>query len=307
MTAPRWTIAILRRLAAPHEAEILVGDLEEAHRVRVSRRGPVLAALLTSFEAADIAFMLVRRRFRLPRLTMSWLDLKLAMRMLVRYPVLTVIGTGSLAAAIALGASAFAFITLFLWPRMPLPDGDQIVLVVHRDVASSQDEERVTADYFRLRGSTSTLTDFTAGRGMGRNLSMGDGIVEPISVAEVTASVFPMARVAPIMGRTLTDDDATAAAPPVMVLGERIWRERFAADPGIVGKTLLVSETPTTVVGVMPAEFRFPSIYEVWQPLKIEEAAAKPRVGMGIQIWARLKPNVTYEHADTELAVLSAR
>ena len=151
------------------------------------------------------------------------------------------------------------------------------------------------------------MTDFAAGRGMGGNLVMGDGIAEPISVAEVTASMFPMARVAPIMGRTLTNDDATSAAAPVMLLGERIWRERFAADPAIVGKTLLVSETPTTVVGVMPAEFRFPSIYEVWQPLKIGEAAAKPRVGIGIQIWARLKSNVTPEQADTELAVLSAR
>ena len=307
MTAPRWAIALLRRLAAPHEAEILVGDLEEAHRVRVSRRGPLVAGVLTAFEIADIAFMLLRRRIRAPRVTLSWLDVKLAVRMLVRYPVLTLIGTGSLAAAIALGASAFAFITLFLWPRMPLPDGDRVVLVLHRDISSSEGESRVTADYFRWRGGTSTLTDFAAGRGMGRNLVMGDGIAEPISVAEVTASMFPMARVAPIMGRTLTDEDAKAAAPPVMVLGERIWRERFAADPAIVGKTLLVSETPTTVVGVMPAAFRFPSIYEVWQPLKLEEAAAKPRAGMGIQIWARLKSKVTYEQADTELAVLSAR
>ena len=307
MTPPRWAITLLRRLAPPLEAEILIGDLEEAHRVRVARRGSILAALLTSLEAADIAFMLVRRRLRLPRLSMSWLDLKLAMRMLVRYPVLTVIGTGSLAAAIALGASAFAFITLFLWPRMPLPDGDQIVIVSIRDVAANQTESRITADYFRWRGGTSTLTDFAASRGMGRNLEMGDGIVEPMSVAEVTASMFPMAGVAPIMGRTLTDDDATAAAPPVMVLGERIWRDRFAADPAIVGKALLVSDTPTTVVGIMPAEFRFPSIYEVWQPLKIEEGAAKPRVGTGIRIWARLKPGVTYEQANTELAVLSAQ
>ena len=307
MSPPRSATALLRRLAPPPEAEILVGDLEEAHRARVARRGAHIASVLTWLEALDIAFMLVRRRLRLPRWSMSWLDVKLAVRMLVRYPVLTLIGTGSLAAAIALGASAFAFISLFLWPRMPLPDGDQVVTVLHRDVAANQSEARVTADYVRWRGGTSTLTDFAAGRGTGGNLVMGDGVAEPISVAEVTASMFPMARVAPIMGRVLTDDDATSAAPPVMLLGERIWRERFAADPAIVGKTLLVSETPTTVVGVMPAEFRFPSIYEVWQPLKIGEAAAKPRVGIGIQIWARLKSNVTPEQADTELAVLSAR
>lgn len=307
MTAPRWALAMLRGLAAHHEAETLIGDLEEAHRVRVSRRGPILAAVLTSFEAADIGFMLVRRRVRLPLPTMSWLDVRLAVRMLVRYPVLTLIGTGSLAAAIALGASAFAFISLFLWPRMPLPDGDRIVTVLHHDVASNQGESRVTADYLRWRGGTSTLTDFVAGRGMGRNLEMGDGIIEPISVAEVTASMFGMARVAPVMGRTLTEDDGTAAAPPVMVLGERLWRERFAADPAIIGKTVLLADTPTTVVGVMPTEFRFPSIYELWQPLKIQEAAAKPRAGIGIRIWARLKPGVTYEQANTELGVLSAQ
>ncbi len=307
MTAPRWAAALLRRLAPPNESDILVGDLEEAHRARIAKRGLVLAVLLTSVEVVDIAFMLVRRRLRLPTLSMSWLDVKLAVRMLVRYPVLTLIGTGSLAAAIALGASAFAFITLFLWPRMPLPDGDQVVLVSHHDVASSQGESRVTSDYLRWRGGTSTLTDVSAGRGIVHNLVMGDGIAEPTRVAEVTASVFPMARVAPIMGRTLTDDDATSAAPPVMLLGERIWRERFAANPAIVGKTLLVSETPTTVVGVMPAAFRFPSVYEVWQPLKIAEADAKPREGIGIRIWARLRSNVTHEQADAELAVLSAR
>jgi putative ABC transport system permease protein len=307
MTSPRWATALLRWLAPPAEAEILVGDLEEAHRLRASRRGPLLAALLTSLEAADIAFMLVRRRIRVPRISMSWLDVKLAMRMLVRYPVLTFIGAGSLAAAIALGASAFAFITLFLWPRMPLPEGDQIVVVSLRDVAANQTESRTTADYFRWRGGTDSLTDFAASRGMGRNLEMGDGIVEPISVAEVTASMFPMVRVAPIMGRTLTDEDASAAAPPVMVLGERLWRERFASDPAIVGQTLLLSDTPTTVVGIMPAAFRFPSVYEVWQPLKIEDGAARPRAGTGIRIWARLRPGVTYEEANTELAVLSAQ
>ncbi len=307
MTPPRWATALLRRLARPPEAEVLVGDLEEAHRARATRRGPGLATLLTSFEALDIALMLVRRRFRLPRLLMSWLDVKLAMRMLVRYPVLTVIGTGSLAAAIALGASAFAFISLFLWPQMPLPDGDQVVTVLHHDVAANQGESRVTADYLRWRDGTRTLTDFAAGRGTIRNLVMGDGIAEPISVAEVTASSFLMARVAPVMGRVLNADDTLAAAPPVMLLGERIWRERFAADPAIVGKTLLVSETPTTVVGIMPTAFRFPSVYEVWQPLKIEAASATPRAGIGIQIWARLKPAVTHEQANAELAVLSAR
>ena len=237
---------------------------------------------------------------------LSLLDLRLGVRMLTRYPVLTLVSTASLAVSIAIGAVCFAFISLMLWPRLPLPDGDDVVVVRQYDQASSRPESRLTADFLRWRSGTATLTDFAAGRAMGRNLQMGDGIVESIAVAEVTPSTFPMTRVAPIMGRALSDDDARPAATRVMVIGERLWRERYAADPAIVGKQFLLSDTPTTVVGVMPAAFRFPSVYEVWQPLAIDEAAA-PRTGAGIDIWARLRPGVTRAQANGELAVLGAR
>jgi predicted permease len=240
------------------------------------------------------------------RVGFSLLDFRLGVRMLRRYPVLTLISTASLAFAIAIGAAAFAFISLMLWPRLPLPDGDRIVRVQQYDQVAARPEWRVTTDFLRWRAGTGTLTDFAAGRDMQRNLQMGDGVVEPISVEEVTASMFRMVRVAPIMGRALTDDDARAAAPPVMVIGERIWRERYAADPNIVGTSLLLSDLPTTVVGVMPAWFRFPSIFEAWQPLKIDETAA-PRAGTGLDIWARLKPGVTRALANRELAALGAR
>jgi predicted permease len=235
----------------------------------------------------------------------SLLDLRLGVRLLVRYPVLTVVGTGSLAVAVAVGAAGFALISLMLWPRMPLPEGERLVAVRHYDEESSGPELRVTADYLRWRGGTGTLTDFAAGRAVRRNLQMGDGVVERIDVAEVTASMFPMARVAPIMGRALTNEDERAAAPPVTVIGERIWRDRYAADPNIIGRLLLLGDTPTTAVGVMPAAFRFPSTFEVWQPLKLDETGP-PRAGTSIEIWARLKPGVTRADATSELAVLGA-
>lgn len=309
MNAPKWATALLRLLVDSDEADILVGDLEEAHRERLGRHRAITAWLLTSLETLDIAWMLVRRRLPRPtRLTpmMSWLDVKLGARMLVRYPVLTIVGTASLALAIALGAAAFAFISLLLWPRLPLPDGDRIVVVAVQDVQSNQPESRLTSEFVRWRAGTTTLSDIAATRAAGRNLTMGDGLIEPITVAEVTASTFVMTRVAPIMGRLLNADDERAAAAPVLLLGERIWRERFAADPAIIGKSVMVNETPTAVVGIMPAAYRFPSIYEMWQPLKLDETSA-PRTGIGLRMWARLKPGVTTSQADAELAVLSAQ
>jgi hypothetical protein len=139
----------------------------------------------------------------MPRSGFSLLDLRLGVRMLTRYPVLTLISTVSLAFAIAVGAAAFAFISLMLWPRLPLPDGNRLVVVRHYDQTTGRIESRGTADFLRWRAGTGTLADFAAGRDMARNLQMGDGVVEPISVEEVTASMFPMVRVAPIMGRAL--------------------------------------------------------------------------------------------------------
>lgn len=79
-------------------------------------------------------------------------DLRLGARMLLRYPVLTLIATASLAVAIAIGAAVFAFISLLLRPTLPLPDGDRVVSVRLVDVAANQNEARLTADF--LPGAT---------------------------------------------------------------------------------------------------------------------------------------------------------
>ena len=296
MTAPRWATALLRRLAAPQEGEILVGDLEEAHRARVARRGAVVATVLTAFETFDVAFVLVRRRARLPRPSVSWLDVKLGVRMLVRYPVLTIVGGAGLTFAIAIGAAVFAFISLLLWPSLPLPEGDRIVRVRLYDDSTNQYEGRVTADYLRWRGTTSTLTDVGAGRGFNHNLTWRDTSIV-VNGAEVTASTFDLVRVAPIMGRALTDDDAQPAAPPVIVIGHALWKNFFGGDPAVVGQSAILGETYRTIVGVMPEGFKFPVSHDAWVPLPIDEAAAAPRAGAAFTVWARLTPGADLDGA----------
>jgi putative ABC transport system permease protein len=297
---------MLRRLAPPAEAEVLVGDLEEAHRARSERRGALIAAILSSLETLDIMWMIARRKLRLPKMAMSWLDLKLALRMLVRYPVLSVIGTVSLALGVALGAAAFAIISMTLWPSLPLPDGDRIVSVQLHDEASNENERRLTADFLRWRAGTATLTDVGAGWDEERNLTMGDGTTAPVYTASVTASTFALARVTPVIGRLLSDEDARPAAPPVIVIGQKLWRERFAADPAILDRPLMFGETQVSVVGVLPEAFRFPRVAEVWEPLHLDESAL-PRTGTRFGVWARLRPGETLESAASDLEVLARR
>jgi len=232
-------------------------------------------------------------------LGVSLLDLRLGVRMLVRYPVLTVIGTVSLAFAIAIGAGVFALISMILWPTLPVPEGDRVVSVRLHDAAANQDEDRLTADFLRWRGAATSLTDFAAGRGFNRNLTMGDGSMEPVDVAEVTASMFALTRVAPIAGRPLSDADVEPAAPPVMVIGEHLWRSKFGGDPAILQQSVTLAGIPTAVVGIMPGGFKFPSIYEVWVPLRLD-ASAPPRTGTGLSVWARIRRGASLRQAAAE-------
>jgi putative ABC transport system permease protein len=307
---PRLAKALLDRSLPADVRAGITGDLDE----RLSRDAALDGARAARWRYRRAA-LAIATRFLIERLReaaagslawrVSFLDLRLGLRMLVRYPVLTLIGTASLSLGIALGAAVFAFISLILWPILPLPDGDRVVSVRLYDTAGNQYESRLTADLRRWQQAATSLIELGAGRGFNRNLTMADGVIEPVNVAEVTASTFPMARVAPVAGRALTDADAAPSAPPVMVIGERLWRSRFGADPAILGRQITLADTPTAVVGIMPEGFRFPRAHEVWVPLRLDATAA-PRTGTPLRVWARLQDGVTLPQAATEFDVLAA-
>lgn len=304
---PRLFRFLLRRALPPDVRDDILGDVHERFRQQ-QVTSPAKARWRYRRIALGLITSFLHERFRerirhstRPRISM--LDVRVAFRMLGKYPVLSLVGTGSLALAIALGAAVFAFISMLLWPTIPLPDGHRIVSIAVTDVATSESETRLTADYQRWQSAVTTLTDLGAGRGFNRNLTMGDGVIEPINVAEVTASTFTLARISPVAGRVLTPADSDPAASPTMVIGEDLWRRRFGADPEILQRQLILAGTPTAVVGIMPASFRFPSTYEVWVPLRLDRSAA-PRTGQELRVWARLAEDVTMALARTELDVV---
>ena len=86
-----------------------------------------------------------------------------------------------------------------------------------------------------------------------RNVLTGEGRVESLRVAEITASAFPLARVPPLLGRPLQPTDEMQGAAPVVVLGYDVWQRQFLQDPAIIGRVVTVGRTARTVVGVMPA------------------------------------------------------
>ena len=235
----------------------------------------------------------------------SWLDWKLGARMLLKYPALTIIGGLSLAAAIAIGAVGIELAGELLYKRLPFDEGSRVVRLETQDVVASRVEPRVLHDFAIWRRSLKTVGELGAARVSERNVLTGEGRVEALRVAEITASAFPLTRVPPLLGRPLQPTDEVQGAEPVVVLGYDVWQRQFLQDPAIIGRVVTVGRTPRTVVGVMPPRFGFPRDQQAWVPLPVQDAP--PREGPAVQVFGRLADGASWQDAAAELDVVSAR
>ena len=245
------------------------------------------------------------RRFE--ALRFSWLDFKVGLRMLARYPGLTVVGTIALAVAIALGTIYFEALNKFHNPRLPIPDGDRVVTIRNWDAGAVSVEGRSLHDFAIWRGQARTLQDMGAAVVFMRNLVTDDGRVEPVRGAEITASGFRLMGTQPLLGRALTESDEKLSEPPVAVIGHSLWQSRFEGDPQVLGRSVKLGTADATIVGVMPEGFGFPVNARIWTPLRTDGSLLAPRTGPPVSMFARLAPGSSIDEAQTELGAISAR
>ncbi len=119
----------------------------------------------------------------------------------------------------------------------------------------------------------------------------------------VRAELFEMAGTRPQLGRVLQASDLQAGAEPVAVISHLLWRNYFAGDENILGRSVRLNGKPVTVVGVMPEGFHVPDITDIWMPFN-ELVEAKPGKNF-VSIYARLRPGVSFEQATAELSAMA--
>jgi len=305
---PRWTTTLLRCLAPPGEADDVIGDLEEAYRQRLRYHREGRARLLTTFEAIEMSAALVHVRAARARIrTLDMMqDYKLGLRMLLKYPGLTICGGLALAIAIGLGAGWYDVTRDVLRPAIPLPDGDRIVEIEMRNLAGGE-ERRLLYDFSIWRRDAGTLVDLGVYRDIERNLILGDAPPEPVALAETTASAFRLVRVPPLLGRPLVETDQSPGATPVVVLGHDTWRQRFGGRSDVIGRTVQLGDTPTVIVGVMPDGFAFPVNHRLWVPLHVRTSGYSPLEGPPVHVFGRLTAAATQAQANAELEAVAER
>lgn len=235
------------------------------------------------------------------------LDLKLGVRMLLKYPVLTSASVLALAIAIALAASWFEFMSNMVRPQLPLDDGHRIVSLRNRDLAAAGVEAKSLHDFETWRNSLESVEELSAASPLEYNVTAEDGRFATLSGARVTPSMFRLVRVQPVLGRPLTEADLDPGSEPVAVIGYSAWQRVFNGDRTVVGETVRLGADYATVVGVMPEGFGFPVNQEIWTPLRESALDYERRQGPRLSMFGRLARGVDVGEAQAELTVIGQR
>jgi predicted permease len=235
----------------------------------------------------------------------TWLDNLVresgqALRSLIRRPGLA--GTAILSALGIGGTSAiFSVVDAVLLRPVAVPDVDRVVAIqeARRDDDLGANAARLK-DY---RAQTRTLESIAGYYGEDATLTGGD-TPQRFSVIRSFGPLMQLLQANPQMGRTFNGDEESGAGAPVALIGNNAWRLRFDADPGIIGRTVILDGTSYTVIGILPPSFGFPRNAEFVIPARAELQNAGRR-GNFFAMVGRLKPGSTVEAASAEMNTLA--
>jgi len=234
-------------------------------------------------------------------------DLRFAARLFTRRRAFTVMAVSVLALGIGVNGVFFTLVEMICLRGLPLDRPDRIMYVATRD-ARNRAGGMSYHDVDDVRGAARAFAGIAAFSATA--MAVGDEGVAPdrFRGAYVSANAFRILGEAPMLGRDFRPEDDRAGATPVVVIGDRVWRERYGRDPSVVGRTIRVNGVPSTVVGVMRAGFRYPPNSDVWQPLaSIPDLTSQGRDARSLGVVTRLADGVDREKAAAELDAIAGR
>lgn len=242
--------------------------------------------------------------------TFSWLesvaqDARYALRQLKRDPGFAAVAAFTLALGIGATTSIFTMFHSMLWKAYQLPQADSVVSVMQAEPEHPHLWNALTAgDFEDVRQSASSLQDLTGWQNTQVSLVDAGGEAIRVETSRVQSNFFDVLGVPPALGRGFQAGDDERAA----VISDDLWRNHFAADPNIVGRTVRIDDRSCTIVGVAPPGFKFPRGWrDVWMPLVL---TPEMRQGRALAMWetaGRLKPGRTLANLASEVSTIATR
>jgi putative ABC transport system permease protein len=242
------------------------------------------------------------------RLEEVLIDVRLAVRQLVSGPGFTSMAALTLALGIGVNSAIFALADATLMRPLPFGGTDRLVMLWERTPTSPRAGVAPLnmRDWSLQSRSFEGIAYVQRGMGGGPLLTAPDGSVETAERQSTSVNFFDVLEVVPVVGRTFKPED-DGPSPRVVLLGEAVWRRRFSADPSIVGRQVPLNGQPYTVVGVVADNVQFSRPAEIWTLSPQFPDVPALRAIRAFDVVARLKPGVTMEGAQAELAVIAER
>jgi predicted permease len=260
-----------------------------------------------------------REAWQWPTLESLCADTKFAGRQLKKSPGFALTAILTLALGIGANTAVFSVINTVLLHPLPYKDPSRLVLVSETLPQLGKDEVGMSAaEYVDYQGQNRVFAQtaaFTNFYGDAFNLT-GSGQPVRVNAAQISASALPLLGVAPTIGRNFTTEEDRPGAGHVVLLSHALWQSQYGADPGILGKTIHLDEKPYTVIGVMPASFRFPfdraplsERASLWLPMAFDPHLFDPskRVNsFGVGFIGRLNPGMTTQQTQRDVEQIAA-
>lgn len=240
----------------------------------------------------------------------SWLadlgaDLRYAWRSLRKQPGFALVAVLTLALGIGANSAIFALADATLLRPLPLREPDRLVMLREQTQASPRGgvSPLNLLDWNDRSATFDGMAAYINGVG-GMVMAGADGQAETVPRQWVSAEIFNVMGVEPVVGRTFTWDDDRARLASV-VLGESYWRSRFDADPGIVGRSLRLDGEPYTVLGVVPDSAQLIGRTSLWGLMPITGLPAEERAAHFLRVVGRMKPGVSQDAALADMQAVS--
>lgn len=232
-----------------------------------------------------------------------WQDLRYGARMLVKNPAFTTIAVLTLALGIGVNAAIFSVVNAVLLQSLPYAKADELVKIIRTSGGNDRWPFSPGA-YLDLRNRNTVFTETAALSNKGWPANMTErGEPERLQGYKVSANLFPLLGVAAAQGRTFYNEEDRPGENRVVVLSHDLWRRRFGADPQVIGQAITLNGAAYTVIGVMPADFRFYTKTDLWTPLAF--TADDEQDGSGyLEVIGRRKSDVSPEQASVEINTL---
>jgi putative ABC transport system permease protein len=231
-------------------------------------------------------------------------DVRLAVRSLTKAPGFALAAILTLALGVGATSAIFSVVNGVVLRPMPYPNPESLVMVWEITPQSGQFSV-APANFFDWRRQATTFEGLAA-LGNSDVTLQGPNGPEQVPAAFVSSNFFKVMGIRPAMGRGFTAEEETPGRDGVIVLSHGAWQRRFGADPRTLGSTVSINGTQSTIVGIMPAGFAFPSTAELWFPFAMDQAKAS-RGGHYLGVIGRIKPGVAHERAEAEMKAIAER